>query len=122
MADQDTLSPRPAALKQSSPELPPALLNGQQHVEVHGVVHLISQQDMAQICKTEGGGRSAKHGYYVQAVPCQLYNGKTLQALTLLTHPASLLHRVSPLHFGSDNQCAACRLLCYASSAIIRED
>ena len=114
VADQDALSPQPAALEQSSPELPQALLSGQQHVEVHGVVHLISQQDMVQICKTEGGGGSANHGYYVQAVPCHLYSGKTLQALTLLTHPSSLLHRVSPLHFTSDNQCAACRLLYYA--------
>ena len=73
------------------------LVNGHKHVEVHGVVHLISQQDMAQICKTEGGGGAANHGYYVQHVPCQLYNGKTLQALALLTHPSSLLHQVSPL-------------------------
>ena len=119
VADQDTLSPQLAALKQSSPKLPQALLNGQQRVEVHGVVHLISQQDMVQICKTEGGGGSASHGYYVQAVPCHLYNGKTLQALTLLTHPATLLHRVSPLRFSSDKQCAPCRLLWYASSAIM---
>lgn len=110
VADQDTLSARPAALKPSSPDLPQALLNGQQHVEVHGVVHLISQQDMAQICKTEGGGGSANHGYYVQAVPCHLYNGKTLQALTLLTHPSSLLHRVSTLHFSS---------LCLATTSLL---
>ena len=76
-------------------------LSGHKHVEVHGVAHQISQQDMAQICKTEGGGGAAKHGYYVQHVPCQLYNGQTMQALTLLTHPSSLLHKVSTLHFRS---------------------
>lgn len=70
-------------------------VDGHKHVEVHGVVHLISQQDMAQICKTEGGGGAANHGYYVQHVPCHLYNGETLRALTLLTHPSSLLHQVS---------------------------
>lgn len=72
-----------------------ALLNGHKHVEVHGVVHQISQQDMAQICKTEGGAASADHGYYTEYVVCQLYNGKTMPAVALLTHPSSFLRRVS---------------------------
>lgn len=91
------------------------LVNGHKHVEVHGVVHLISQQDMAQICKTEGGGGAANHGYYVQHVPCQLYIGKTLRALALLTHPSSLLHRVSPLLvscYASLQSVCSCGLLC----------
>ena len=86
------------------------LVKGHRHVEVHGVVHLISQQDMAQICKTEGGGGAANHGYYVQRVPCHLYNGDILQALTLLTHPSSLLHRVSGLWFSS----YALQISCFA--------
>ncbi|KAL3148968.1 hypothetical protein ABBQ32_001824 [Trebouxia sp. C0010 RCD-2024] len=72
------------------------LLNGHKHVEVHGVVHQISQQDMAQICKTEGGAASADHGYYVEYVTCQLYNGETMPAVALLTHPSSFMRRDKP--------------------------
>ena len=90
-------------------------VNGHKHVEVHGVVHLISQQDMAQICKTEGGGGAANHGYYVQHVPCHLYNGETLRALTLLTHPSSLLHQVSA-HRSSR---PAHQLFCLASNSLV---
>ena len=75
-----------------------ALLNGHKHVEVHGVVHQISQQEMAQICKTEGGAGSVSHGYYTEYVACQLYNGETLPAVALLTHPSSLLHQVIVIH------------------------
>lgn len=71
------------------------LPNGHKHVEVHGVVHQISRQDMAQICKTEGGGGAATHGYYAEYVTCQLYSSLTVLAVALLTHPASLLHQVS---------------------------
>ena len=95
------------------------LVNGHKHFEVHGVVHLISQQDMAQICKTEGGGGAANHGYYVQHVPCQLYNGETLQALALLTHPSSLLHRVSPLlvsYYALVQPVCSCSVLCCSAS------
>lgn len=72
----------------------PALQNGHKYVTVHGVVHQITQEDMAQIVRTEGGGGSGHHGYYLESVPCEMYNGQTVQALTLLTHPNSRHHPV----------------------------
>jgi len=72
----------------------PALQNGHKYVTVHGVVHQITQEDMAQIVRTEGGGGSRYHGYYLESVPCEMYNGQTVQALTLLTHPNSRHHQV----------------------------
>ncbi|KAL0055162.1 hypothetical protein WJX82_007970 [Trebouxia sp. C0006] len=70
--------------------------NGHKYVTVHGVVHQITQEDMAQIVRTEGGGGSGHHGYYLESVPCEMYNGQTVQALTLLTHPNSRHHQVEP--------------------------
>ncbi|DBA92029.1 TPA: hypothetical protein ACH3X2_003910 [Trebouxia sp. C0005] len=74
----------------------PALQNGHKYVTVHGVVHQITQEDMAQIVRTEGGGGSGHHGYYLESVPCEMYNGQIVQALTLLTHPNSRHHQVEP--------------------------
>lgn len=67
----------------------PALENGHKHVTVHGVVHQITQQDMAQIVKTEGGGGGGDHGYYLEEVKCEMYSGETVQAVALLTYPNS---------------------------------
>lgn len=66
-------------------------------VLVHGVVHQISQADMKQIIKTESGGGSGTHGYFVQTVQCELYGGGQVQALALLTHPNSKHHQVRAL-------------------------
>ena len=74
------------------------LHNGHRHVEVHGVVHQISQMDMAQICKTESGGGGGNHGYYLESLSCQLYKGQTVQALALLTFTSSLHHQVSRMY------------------------
>ena len=82
------------------------LENGHRHVEVHGVVHQITPADMAQIVRTEGGGGGGNHGYFTESVTCQLYDGQAVQALTLLTHPASLHHQVSIIH--SPVMCKSC--------------
>ena len=74
-----------------------AAMNGHKYVAVHGVVHQITQADMAQICKTESGGGGGNHGYYAELVPCELYNGETVQALGLLTFPNSKHRQVSML-------------------------
>lgn len=64
------------------------------HVVVHGVAHQITQAEMRQVIKTEGGGGSGNRGYYTAKVQCVLYGGGHVQALALLTHPNSMHRQV----------------------------
>ena len=71
---------------------------GSAPVMVHGVVHQITQADMRQIVRTEGGGGTGNRGYYAESITCQLYNGDVIQAVTLLTYRNSMHRQVSQIH------------------------
>lgn len=63
-------------------------------VMVHGVAHQITQADMRQIVRTEGGGGTGNRGYYAESILCQLYNGDVIKAVTLLTYQNSMHRQV----------------------------
>ncbi|KAJ2076727.1 hypothetical protein H4R24_005539 [Coemansia sp. RSA 988] len=52
---------------------------------LHGVAFLITQKEMDHIVNTEGGGGNPNVGYRLIEVACTTYDGKSLQAVTLVS-------------------------------------
>jgi hypothetical protein len=51
--------------------------------QVHGVCHLMTQQEFAHLQRTEGGGGVLEDGYVATQVTVQLYDGRRVMALVL---------------------------------------
>lgn len=57
---------------------------------VHGVVHMIREDEWERVKVSEGVNRQEKgYGYYEARLPCFLYGRKELEVVTLLSNPAS---------------------------------
>ena len=54
------------------------------------MIHLISSREWDGIKRSEGVSSSTRTGYQVVTVPCRLYDGRTVEALTLMAAQGSL--------------------------------
>ncbi|GAB4816596.1 hypothetical protein N2152v2_003642 [Parachlorella kessleri] len=62
----------------------------QEAPEVHGVVHRITPRQWQHIQETEGAAGHSEFGYGAVSVPVRTYDGRTVQAFTLITQPKSV--------------------------------
>eukprot|EP00741_Cyanophora_paradoxa_P017276 tig00020961_g16686.t1 len=62
---------------------------GGPRTELHGVVYKITQKDYETVRRTEGGGGHDGVGYGARVVKCTTYDGRVVDAVTLVATPGS---------------------------------
>ena len=62
----------------------------QEPPKVHGVVHRITPRQWQHIQETEGAAGHSEYGYAAVLVPVRTYDGRSLEAYTLVCQPKSV--------------------------------
>lgn len=73
---------------------------------VHGVAHRVTAAQWSYICETEGGAGCADADYLIVDVEVEAYDGRRLQALTLITSPRTIKFNNVRVLFGGGGDAA----------------